>query len=94
MRSQQGENNYRTKLSTSQVQAICLSIQNDVGKSLMDIAIEHGVSYGVVKMIYSRGTWKHVSKDYDFSGHQDARYRTGSDRTPSVKGFSRYKQDN
>ena len=54
--------------------------------SLRQIAEKHGTTRDVVRALYAGATWKEISKDYDFSGHKDARYKVGSSRPPSKKG--------
>lgn len=55
------------KLSTEKVNLICFKIQHDVENSLKTIAERMGVGYYTVREIYRLRTWKHVSKNYDFS---------------------------
>ena len=52
------------KISESTVHAICKDIENGLDK--YDICKKFNVPFHIVKSIYYKQTWKHISKDYNF----------------------------
>ncbi len=60
-----------SKISELTIHTLCSMIQNCLNLSLKVIANQYNLNYYVVREIYRGHTWKHVSKNYDFSGRKE-----------------------